>query len=96
MRERQRRGHEVARGCARILKERFGASRVILFGSMLDTERLTPHSDIDLAVRGLPERDYFRAVATLLDVDPEFSVDLVEEQRANPHILKAIERGIEL
>jgi hypothetical protein len=47
-------------------------------------------------VWGLPERDYFRAVATLMDVEPEFRVDLVEGQRVEPHILKAIAQGIEL
>jgi predicted nucleotidyltransferase len=96
MQQRQRCGWEVARQCAKILKEQFGAQRVVLFGSMLDPERMTWHSDIDLAVWELPERDYFRAVATLLDVDPEFSIDLVEGQRVLPHILKGIAQGIDL
>jgi predicted nucleotidyltransferase len=96
MRQRQQRGWEVARQCARILKEQFGARRVVLFGSLLEPQRMTWHSDLDLAVWGLPERDYFRAVATLMDVEPEFRVDLVEGQRVEPHILKAIAQGIEL
>ncbi len=96
MQQRQQRGWEAARKCAQILKEHFGAKRVVLFGSLLDPERMTWHSDIDLAVWELPERDYFRAVAILLDVDPEFSVDLVEEQRVRPHILKGIAQGIDL
>jgi predicted nucleotidyltransferase len=96
MRQRQQRGWEVARQCARILKEQFGAQRVVLFGSLLEPQRMTWHSDLDLAVWGLPERDYFRAVATLIDVEPEFRVDLVEGQRVQPHILKAIAQGIEL
>jgi predicted nucleotidyltransferase len=96
MRQRQQRGWEVARQSARILKEQFGAQRVVLFGSLLEPQRMTWHSDLDLAVWGLPERDYFRAVATLIDVEPEFRVDLVEGQRVEPHILKAIAQGIEL
>jgi predicted nucleotidyltransferase len=96
MRQRQQRGWEVARQSARILKEQFGAQRVVLFGSLLEPQRMTWHSDLDLAVWGLPERDYFRAVATLMDVEPEFRVDLVEGQRVEPHILKAIAQGIEL
>ena len=95
MRQRQQRGWEVARQCARILKEQFGARRVVLFGSLLEPQRMTWHSDLDLAVWGLPERDYFRAVATLIDVEPEFRVDLVEGQRVQPHILKAIAQGIQ-
>ncbi len=95
MRSRQRRGHEIARECARILKERFGASRVVLFGSMLETERLTPHSDIDLAVRGLKPEELFRAGAAI-ERGHGFTVDLVEAPKAKPYILKAIERGMEL
>ncbi len=96
MKERQRHGLEAARKCARILKEEFGATRVVLFGSMLNLEQITWRSDIDLAVWGLPESDYFRAVSRVLDVDPNFSVDLVEAQHARLYILEAIRQGMEL
>jgi predicted nucleotidyltransferase len=56
---------------------------------------MTPHSDIDLAVWGLPEKDYFKAVAEL-DDGYDFEVDLVEVQNARPYILDAIDRGVEL
>lgn len=95
MKQRQQRGWEVARQCTQILKEQFGVQRVVLFGSMLTPEYMTWHSDIDLAVWGLPEKDYFRAWAAI-DRGHEFAVDLVEVQKAKPHILKAIEKGIEL
>ena len=96
MRELQQRGLKTARKCARILKDEFGAQRVVLFGSMLNPERMTWRSDIDLAVWGLLEEDYFRAVSRVLDVDPSFSVDLVEVQHARLYILKAIQQGMEL
>jgi predicted nucleotidyltransferase len=96
MQQRQQEGWEVARQCTQILKEQFGVQHIVLFGSLLTLERMTWHSDIDLAVWGLPEKDYFRAVATLLDVEPDFSIDLVEGQRVLPHILKGIAQGIEL
>ena len=95
MKERQRRGLEVASVCAQILKQEFGAQRVVLFGSLLDHERMTSHSDIDLAVWGLPEVDFFRAGAAI-ERGHDFPIDLVEVQHALPHILKAIEQGIEL
>ncbi len=94
--QRQRRGVEVARQAAECLKARWGASRVILFGSMLDVTRVHGQSDIDLAVEGLPPADYWRALAELLDLDPDFSIDLVEMDRAKPHILPAIQAGVEL
>ena len=96
MKERQNRGLEVARRCAQILKEEFGATRVVLFGSMLNSERMWWGSDIDLAIWELPEVDYFRAVGRVLDVALDFSIDLVEIQHARPYILEGIQQGMEL
>ena len=56
MKERQKEGLDVAKKCANFLKEKYGATKVVLFGSLLNHEKMTPHSDIDLAVWGLPER----------------------------------------
>lgn len=95
MKERQQLGLSAAHKCARILKEEFGATKVVLFGSMLNPERMTWRSDIDLAVWGLPEKDLFRAGAAI-EHGHDFSIDLVEVQHAKPHILKAIEQGMEL
>lgn len=95
MKDRQQQGLEVARQCAQILKEKFGATRVVLFGSMLNPERMTWRSDIDLAVWGLPEKDFFRAGAAI-ERGHDFPVDLVEIQHAKPHILDAIDQGAEL
>ena len=95
MKQRQKRGWEIARQCARVLKEQFGVSRVVLFGSMLNPEEMSPRSDIDLAVWDLPESELFRAGAAI-ERGHEFSVDLVEAQKAKPHIRKAIEKGVEL
>lgn len=95
MKQRQQQGLEVARKCAQILKRNFGAGRVVLFGSMLNPERMTWHSDIDLAVWDLPEEDYFKAGA-VIERGHNFPIDLVEVQHAKPHILKAIEQGMEL
>jgi len=95
MRQRQQQGLEVAKKCAQILKEQFGAQRVVLFGSMLDPERMTWRSDIDLAVWGLPEKDLFKAGAAI-EHGHDFEIDLVEIQHAKPHILPGIEQGLEL
>lgn len=95
MQERQQKGLAVARECARILKEQFGAERVVLFGSMLDPESMWWGSDIDLAVWGLPEEDLFKAGAAI-EHGHDFEIDLVEVQYAKPHILPAIKQGVEL
>jgi predicted nucleotidyltransferase len=91
------RAWEVAQQAAQVLKEQFGAQRVALFGSARSPERFHLHSDLDLAVWGLDEKDYYRAVSCLLDLDPVISIDLVEAELAPPALLAAIEReGVSL
>jgi predicted nucleotidyltransferase len=95
MKQRQKEGLNIAKECASLLKKKYGVAKVVLFGSLLNHEKMTPHSDIDLAVSNLSEKDYFRAMADL-DSGHTFEIDLVEIQKARPYILDAIHQGIEL
>ncbi len=95
MKQRQQEGLNIARKCAYLLKNKYGVAKVVLFGSLLNHEKMTPHSDIDLAVSNLSEKDYFRAIADL-DSGHSFEIDLVEIQKAHPYILEAIRQGVEL
>lgn len=95
MKQRQQQGWHVAQHCALILKEKFGVKRVVLFGSMLDYESMSWHSDIDLAVEGLAASDLWKAGAAL-EKGHDFSIDLVELELAKPHIIKAIAQGVDL
>ncbi|APB33752.1 DNA polymerase beta domain-containing protein [Gloeomargarita lithophora Alchichica-D10] len=88
--KRQEKGWVIAQKCAKILQEKYGATKVVLFGSMLT--KIHEQSDIDLAVWGLADRFYFPAYAELLDIS-NFSIDLVPVQNAYPHLLKAIDQG---
>jgi predicted nucleotidyltransferase len=96
MKQRQKKGLDVAKKCTNFLKEKYGVTKMILFGSLLNYEKMTPHSDIDLAVWGLPEKDYFKAVRFLLEIADSFSIDLVEIKNVRPYILPAIDQGVEL
>ena len=97
VRHRRVRAWEAARKAARLLKDEFGATRVVLFGSLAQLERFTPWSDVDLAAWGLQPEDTFRAVAAVLGVDPEIEVNLVDVNSCSPALREAIEReGIEL
>lgn len=80
---------EVARGAAALLKEDFGASRVLLFGSVACREPLTERSDIDLAVWGLTPAAHLEAVARLQGMG-SFSVDLVRMERCLSPLREAI------
>jgi predicted nucleotidyltransferase len=87
----------LAQQVSQILKQEFGAQRVVLFGSTLAPAFFHERSDIDLAVWGLDERLYLRALGRLLDLDPAFAFDLVEFEAARPGLQADIEKeGIDL
>ena len=65
-----------AEALAKTLGKRYGADKVVLFGSVLDGDRFHEGSDIDLAVRGLRPDSFFAAWNKLEEASP-FRVDLV-------------------
>lgn len=87
---------KAAKDIARELVERFGAVKVILFGS-LARDDFHHQSDIDLAVWGIHPFDYYRAVAFAAGFSKTFEVDLVDAEDC-PESLKSeiIKEGIEL
>jgi len=64
----------------RLLRERYAARRVWLFGSLV-VGQPTIDSDVDLAVEGLPSPVYFNALADLLSLF-HGPVDLVRLEEA--------------
>lgn len=69
---------------AAMLREKFGATRVVLFGSLV-TDRFSANSDIDLAVDGLAPADYFLALAEAGKLTG-FPVDLKPLGELFPHV----------
>lgn len=75
---------ELATRCADLLQERFGAKRVIPFGSVAGYGNWHPGSDLDLAVEGLAPEQFFRAWSTLHELlPPGLDVDLVDLEQAS-------------
>ncbi|MEZ4583978.1 MAG: nucleotidyltransferase domain-containing protein [Caldilineaceae bacterium] len=68
-----------------MLRERFSATRVILFGS-LARGRFRLDSDIDLAVAGLAKGDLFRAMAGALEFTNRW-VDIKPLEEVDPHFV---------
>jgi predicted nucleotidyltransferase len=68
--ERKNLALEVAQTCTNILIKKFGAKKVILFGSLAGQTPWHDRSDIDLAVEGLPEGTFFRAYSVCRDLLP--------------------------
>jgi predicted nucleotidyltransferase len=95
MRDRQQQGLEIAQQISDRLKNEFGATKVVLFGSLLSPEHMDFESDIDLAVWGLPSQSLYQAGATM-EEGHDFPVDLVLIEQVKPHIKQAIAKGVEL
>jgi uncharacterized protein len=86
-----REARKTAEGLARLLRERYGARRVVLMGSLARGE-FGAGSDIDLAAEGVPEGEFFRAGADLEAAAGGLHVDLVPIESANLAFLAHIDR----
>lgn len=75
---RRARAWKLARKAAALLKEKYGASEVLVFGSLAHGTWFSRWSDVDLAVRGIPDERYYAAVAAITGLSREFKVDLVD------------------
>ncbi|MDE3088129.1 MAG: nucleotidyltransferase domain-containing protein [Chloroflexota bacterium] len=86
-----------ARRAADLLKREFGASRVVLFGSLAHRLWFTPWSDIDLAVWGIAPGEFYRAAGTVLEMTNDFKIDVVDPETCRPSVRTEIEEdGIDL
>jgi predicted nucleotidyltransferase len=94
---RRRRAMEVSREASRVLKKKYGATRVVLFGSLARSSFFAPTSDIDLYAEGIPGTRFFEAEAEIEEIAKGFRVDLVETKECPPQLLREIEdEGIDL
>jgi predicted nucleotidyltransferase len=76
---------------AQRLAREFGASRVVLFGSVARGEA-APGSDVDLAAVGIPPARFFDAAAAAMDDVRCATVDLAPLDALHPHIRECVER----
>ncbi len=86
----------VVRAAARLLKDNYGATRVVAYGSVLDADRFGPRSDIDLAAQGIPPGDFWRAWGAVERLGPEFEINLLALETASDRLLAHINaQGLE-
>ena len=94
---RRRQAWRVARQAAQLLRERYNASKVVLFGSLAHEAWFTSWSDIDLAAWGIPPERFYSAVATITGLSSTFKIDLVDADACRPSLRTTVElEGIEL
>ena len=93
--DRRERAWILARQAAKILKDEFGANRVVLYGSLIHPELFHLRSDVDLAAWNV--QHYFRAVTRLLDLDADIEVNLAPIEDVRPELRVVIDKeGVEL
>jgi uncharacterized protein len=77
--------------CTQLLTSRYGARRVIPFGSVLEEEAWHERSDLDLAVEGLSSEALWQAEKDLEAMVPLWlEVDLIPLERAFPELRSRI------
>lgn len=82
---------EAAQKCAQWLAEKYAVRAVYLFGSVAWPERFHADSDIDLAVEGLADEKYFRALAELWRLLPSGrELNLVPLEAAFPELAERV------
>jgi len=94
---RRERAWEMVQAAARLLNERFGATRVVVFGSLVHDGCFTHWSDVDIAAWGIRPEDTFQAIGAVMDMVSGIAVNLVDVGTCGPSLLTVIEsEGIDL
>jgi predicted nucleotidyltransferase len=94
---RRERAWEVARQIADFLRREYQPTRIVAFGSIVHPEMFGLHSDIDIAVEGIPWPEYLRAWNAVEERWPEFKVDLIDVGIVSERMRQRInEQGKEL
>ena len=87
----------VAGEIAAFLRKKYQPTRIVAFGSIVHPEIFGLHSDIDLAVEGIPWPDYLQAWNDVEELTAEFKVDLIDVGIVSPELREVIgEEGQEL
>ena len=92
LRSKAEQAEEAAQRCAQLLAERYQIKRAWLIGSLLQHESFHHRSDIDMAVEGLAEKEYFGALSKLYQIiPPGLELDLITVETAQPALRRHIQ-----
>ena len=94
---REERAWDAARRASALLRERFRAAKVVIFGSIVHKGSFTRWSDVDIAAWGISPQDTFRAIGAVMELATDIDVNLVDVGTCRPSLLTVIEKeGIEI
>jgi len=82
---------QLARQAAEVLRRDFGATRAVVFGSLLHPDSFGKYSDVDIAAWGVQPEDTLRAMNAVAKLDEQIVVNLVDVHACKPGILRVIE-----
>jgi len=89
--EARARAQVAAKQIARLLREKYGARRIVLIGSLARGD-FRVGSDIDLVVEGLDSKVFYKAGADAERTAAGHDVDLVPLESASPALLDQMAR----
>lgn len=94
---RREKAWELARHAASLLKEKYGATKAVVFGSLTRESGFTRWSDVDIAAWGLKPEDTLKALGEVMDLSSEIELNLVDVAACPPELLRRIEsEGVEI
>ena len=95
--QRRERAWQLARQVAALIKERYHATKVVVFGSLVQDDLFTQWSDIDIAAYGIAPANTFKAIGDVIGLDDDITIDLIDVNACSSSLLGANEQyGIEL
>lgn len=89
----------IARKAAKLLKEQYGATKIVVFGSLVHRAWFTPWSDVDIAVWGIPAAKFYRAIGAAHDLGAEagFKIDVIDPAECSLEMVQGVRTdGVEL
>ncbi len=80
-----------AKTIARLLKNKYGIQKVVLFGSLVN-DKFWEHSDIDIAVYGMDVERYLDILWEVYQIALPFKIDMIPVEKATGKLVKKIEQ----
>jgi len=90
--ERREKAWELVQVATNLLKEKFRANKVMVFGSLLHEDCFNLWSDVDIAAWGISPEDTFKAIGEVRELDNSIEVNLVDINVCQPKLLNKILR----
>ncbi len=95
--ERKQRAWLAARRAAATLKSDWGATRVLLYGSLAHDAWWHEHSDVDLAAEGIAPEDFWRAWGAVEHLGQGIEINLAPWESLKESVKQSVLReGVEL